>query len=113
MANGGLCNSWKASSHISGKGSRKEEVGLVCAEDGTEMKGNLSIVLKQNEHFALVFGSDGGVGKEEMTHVLGDGKHQNQNGSSIRKSSVQAGRASQLLQKWESTNLESRKKGLQ
>lgn len=70
MANGGLCNSWKASSHISGKGSRKE-VGLVCAEDGTEMKGNLSIVLKQNEHFTLVFGSNGDVGREEMTRAWG------------------------------------------
>lgn len=58
-------------------------MGLVCAEDGTEMKGNLSIVLKQNEHFALVFGSDADVGWEEMTRVLGDGKHQNRNGSSI------------------------------
>lgn len=48
-----------------------------------EMKGKLSIVLKQNEHFALVFGSDGDVGWEEVTHVLGDGKHPNQNGSSI------------------------------
>lgn len=58
-------------------------MGLVCAEDGMEMKGKLSIVLKQNEHFALVFGSDGDVGWEEVTHVLGDGKHPNQNGSSI------------------------------
>lgn len=47
MAKGGLHNSWKLSSHINGRGSRKEEVGLVCAGDGSETKDNLQ--KKQNE----------------------------------------------------------------
>lgn len=45
IAKDGLHNSWKLSSHINERGSRKEEVGLVCAEDGTETKDNLCIVL--------------------------------------------------------------------